>query len=217
VNRGSTYLAALFLSGLATGCGGPDYVDTRLPQEAHVIEALLLGDSLTVMEGYVELVQDELSEFEAWRSARAGYTTRHWIPSWGFYDRFQFHLYRPRVAVVLLGTNDARIPNRIPVDEYIDNLAIIAHALLDDGAGKVVLMTAPKNFLRPQPAEVLERLEQYAYALTWFCMAPDDDIECGPDLYSMLDETDFIDGIHPNTVGHERIAEALLPYLVDLE
>ena len=34
-----------------------------------------------------------------------------------------------------------------------------------------------------------------------------------PDLYTLLGEDDFDDGIHPNEIGHARIAAALLPML----
>ena len=214
--------------GLVLGCG--DHSDDSNPMIVSAArfvteppEVVIIGDSITAMDGYVELVQAELSIRKVWRSGRPGYTTRHWIPGWGFYQRHEFAELQPRVVVVLLGSNDASVFYRIPVDEYIENLEMIVDALFEDGVETVLLMTAPRLFTRPRvftlapPTEVLDRLEQYAYALSWFCAPPDDGIECGPDLFTMLEEPDFEDGLHPNAMGHERIADALLPFLAEPE
>ncbi len=207
-------LCPLILLPLAfsLSCGGSndDPAPAALP-----LEVVILGDSITVMEGYVDMVADEFKPGVIWGTGGLGYTTRHWVPGWGFYEAHDFDTLRPNTVVVLLGTNDASVFYRIPVEEYIDNLAILAEALLGDGTQRVILMTAPHSF-QDGPQPVADRLEQYALAVRWYCLPPDDGIECGPDLYQMLEEPDFVDGVHPNAVGHARIADALLPFIEDV-
>jgi lysophospholipase L1-like esterase len=198
----------------ALSCGGSG--DDPEP-EVLPLEIVILGDSITVMEeAYVDDVADEFEPGVVWGAGRIGYTTRHWIPGWGFYEAHEFDKHRPRVVVILLGTNDAGLYYRIPVEEYIDNLAILADALVEDGVEQVLLMTAPHVFRFHFREPILDRLEQYAIALRWFCLPPDDPIECGPDLFELLDESDFDDGLHPNAKGHRRIADALLPLLSEI-
>ena len=215
VKRSRFHLLILVVLSSAIGCGERDYTEGYDPEsDVEPLQVIALGDSITAMEGYVDVLQEELSDDDIWRAARAGYTTRHWIPSWGYYERHNFKTLRPRVVVLLLGTNDARTSYHIPVDEYIDNIATITEALLDDGVGQVILMSPPQVFTRRPAPETVQRLEQYSLALAWYCFPPDDNIECGPDLHATLEASDFDDGVHPNAAGHERIADALLPYLV---
>jgi hypothetical protein len=210
--KANRYPVVLIMMIFALACGDSDGSSTA---DVEPLQVAILGDSITAMEGYVELIQDEISTRDVWRSGRPGYTTRHWIPGWGFYEGHDFETVRPRIVVLLLGSNDASVHFRISVEEYMANLATIVDALNEDGAGKVILMTAPKAFSRWHRPFVAERLLQYANAVTWYCQPPDDNIECGPDLYGMLEEADFEDGLHPNAEGHELIANALLPYLID--
>lgn len=211
MKRANLYPLSLLPLVFALNCGESNQDDPA--PEVLPLEVVILGDSITVMEGYVDTVADEFDPGVVWGAGRIGYTTRHWVPGWGFYEAHEFDKIRPRLVVVLLGTNDAGLFYRISVDEYIDNLAILADALFEDGVETVMFMTPPQIFRHHFRAPILDRLEQYAAAVRWFCLPPDDDIECGPDLYHMLDEADFDDGLHPNAAGHQRIADALLPLL----
>jgi lysophospholipase L1-like esterase len=166
-----------------------------------------MGDSFTAREGYSNLIADEYPEGEVMRWGFGGTSTENWLPGGGFLQR------KPtvRVASILLGANDAVMDKR-PADEVVENLRLISDLMLAFGACRIVI-TTPASIENDWPeANVL--LEDYSRAIPNFCNEPNDEIECGPDLFHLLGEGDFLsDGIHPNPQGHAKIAEALLPFL----
>ena len=126
------------------------------------------------------------------------------------------------IATVLLGTNDAvrRQEYGYPSAEtYGETLDEIVGALLEGGAGKVVLMTPP-GIDNP---DAHRRMRAYRDQILARC-GSSDRLVCGPDFFSLLDlDTDFATGddplrpgqdpsqhnIHPNAHGHARMAQAL--------
>ncbi len=203
VIRAMSYLLVFSLLGCAEADHNP-----------YELEVGVVGDSIMAQTGFVDDIVEAFPVFKVRRTASGGLTTRNWHPDGPLYHSQYSSAMNPRVFVILLGGNDANRFNEVPVEEYIDNLVALIDAMIDDGTHRIVLMTAPRNFLTPPAADAVhERLEQYAISIQWLCMPPDDEIECGPDLYSMLVESDFEDGVHPNAQGHAKISEVLLPML----
>ena len=126
------------------------------------------------------------------------------------------------IATVLLGTNDAvrrQESGYISAEAYGETLDEIVGALLEGGAGKVVLMTPP-DIDNP---EARRRMRAYRDQILARC-GSSDRLVCGPDFFTLLDlDTDFASGddplrpgqdpnqrnIHPNARGHARMAKAL--------
>ena len=79
--------------------------------------------------------------------------------------------------------------------------------IFDLGANRVIL-TEPSP-LFGFPAIVQKRLSDYGSVIDTLC-AITANVECGPDLLSLLTADDFERSeIHPNAAGHRKIAEAL--------
>ncbi len=126
------------------------------------------------------------------------------------------------IATVLLGTNDAvrrQESGYVSAETYGETLDEIVGALLEGGAGKVVLMTPPDI----DTPEAHRRMRAYREQILSRC-GSSDRLICGPDFFTLLDlDTDFATGddplrpgqdpsqhdIHPNAHGHARMAKAL--------
>lgn len=178
---------------------------------------LLLGDSITSYSGYSQLIPVELG-YEADQvviHAFGGVTTRDFLPDGDNYRSAQVKLHAPTFATVLLGTNDAGPFFKIRANEYADNLRSLIEALQMDGAGTIVLIPPPHVFPRDRLNQSTNRrLALYAAEIESLCDAnPDDNVECGPNLFTLLEEEDFVDGVHPNGHGYKLITTALVDSL----
>jgi hypothetical protein len=80
VKRANLCPLVLLPLAFALSCGESN---DEPPPEVLPLEIVLLGDSITVMKGYVDDVAAEFEPGVVWRAGRIGYTTRHWIPGWG--------------------------------------------------------------------------------------------------------------------------------------
>jgi lysophospholipase L1-like esterase len=122
------------------------------------------------------------------------------------------------VVTILLGTNDALgfyEPQPVAPADYGAAIAEIALQLVRDGADHVLLLTPPPNF-GSQIANLY--LQLYRDEVLARCDGLDPRILCGPDVYELLDPTDFIAGnIHPLLSGHTKIADALYESVTALE
>lgn len=194
------------------------------------IKILLIGDSIThgvssepVGPGYADLLADALGDgFQVANVACSGTSSQDWRPdvqnSFCGSDFAFPNLYLGRaqpelpadLAVVLLGTNDARgvfEPQPVSPDRYHDAILELVTALLADGAGAVMLMTAPRAF---DGGDIDLRLYAYQLEIELLCGAPADAILCGPDAFELLGPDDFAAGDpHPNAQGHAKLAQAL--------
>ena len=126
------------------------------------------------------------------------------------------------IATVLLGTNDAvrrKNSGYVTAEAYGEAIDEIVHALLDGGAGNVVLMTPPDV----DNPDAHRRILAYREKILSRC-GSSRRVTCGPDFFTLLDpDTDFATGdnplrpgqnpsdrdIHPNARGHARMAKAL--------
>lgn len=215
--RAGAAALALLAVALLQGCGRDR------------VRVLLLGDSITagtVSEpkgpAYPERLASALGEdFEVVRAACDGSSSRDWLPEGGgrlcgreavtpdLYHALALPLLPADVVVVLLGSNDApgyREPAPIEPEDYGENLRAISRALLRDGAGRVLLMSAPPSYHRIKRYRRLMSLRAQVEAV---CKS-EPRVDCGPNLFDLLAPDDFApEGLHPNATGHQHIAEAL--------
>ena len=201
-------------------------------------ETLLIGDSITSgvvsPEGstdppYAQLLGDLLAgTSNVTTAAQSGSSTPMWRPDAdcpiaglcgdeaNLYDHLALPGLPADVATVLLGTNDAvglfLVEGPTSPEQYETNVRDIVDALFADGAGNIVLMTAPRN--ENASAEGQARLAGYRDAIFAICGAVGG-VVCGPDLWLLLDPaSDFApNDVHPNGGGHQKIADALFATL----
>jgi len=174
-------------------------------------EILMLGDSITSLPGYADLVIDDYGDDVASKHAFPGFATSDFLPDGDFYQAAEVRELRPRVVTILLGTNDAsRLLDQASNLEYANNIKAIIDALLRDGTGRVVLIIPPRRFDDHRFTDFVNgRLREYIFELEFIC-SQRRRVTCAPFLYDLLNEEDFFDGVHPNAAGHELIADALL-------
>ncbi len=137
---------------------------------------------------------------------------------------------RPALVVIQLGTNDAAVDvwkkppatePRVAVRRYRENLQYFVRALREAGA-KVILMT-------PNRMAWTARLGKL-YGRAPYDAGSDDGFNVLLDLYSdvvrgiavrervplvdaalLVGKEDLLDGMHPSSGGHGKVADALLP------
>ena len=193
-------------------------------------KVLLIGDSVTAgfVSGppgasYPEVLQAALgSGYTVIAEGCGGSSSLDWHPEPGspvsgcglvpHYTEFaQSHL-PAEFAVVLLGTNDALgffETGPTAANHYANTIFDLVEALRLDGAGQVILMSAP-SLCESADEEAKSLLSAYATATDIICRLTDTSL-CGPDLHELLDpELDFAKcDIHPNAGGHAAIGLAL--------
>lgn len=168
---------------------------------------LLIGDSITagvVSEptgpSWAEIIS---TQYVIENVAFGGSATPNWLHPCG---HTQMH---HDAATILPGSGDALYQDTAP-DDYEANLILIVDRILEGCADRVILMAPPRNF---DDISLDPLLEEYGERVGQICTA-DPDVDCGPDLFGLLDVSDFNppeDGLHPNRFGHATIAAALLP------
>jgi lysophospholipase L1-like esterase len=192
------------------------------------IPVVLIGDSITagqmsmpVGPSYASLLAASLgSGFQVSNIGCGGTSSLDWTLSQpgaicgpmlvgpNLYEGLARPLMPASFVSVLLGTNDALgffEPAPVPPERYRDAIAELTSNLLADGAGHVLLMTPPPNFVHP----LMDTLGAYRGHILELCGTPDDAVLCGPDVFSLLGPLDFGLDIHPNAFGHQKIADAL--------
>jgi lysophospholipase L1-like esterase len=209
VRRGILILFVCLL--FACGEGSDD--DSPLPCE-HT--ATLIGDSLTALPGWAQLIQDEFLPGEIRIAAGLGFTMRTMEPGKFWYDREEFDKFPPCTLVILLGSNDAGRFRQTPASSVLGFLNKIIDQTLDDGAERILVMTPPPVF-NPDLIAIgtMDRLLEYHDGITERCERdPDDLVECGPDLFLEMEEIHFTtDGVHFSVLGGEWLFVRLLPFL----
>jgi lysophospholipase L1-like esterase len=224
------------LLALASAVSGPVSADVE------PLRVLMLGDSITAgvrvtrFESYPGLLAEWLGEdYEIVERGCSSSLSGMWLPPgpstppwtmWcrgqrtpSLYETFAYAELPADIVTILLGTNDALFTSLSPAD-YQKNLEQIAEALLEDGAGSVVLMVPP-DFPDPTRWFGSYRLALLGNRVLALCEAMPG-VVCGPDLYTLLkDESYFsiVNGalnVHPNAAGHALIAEELHETILDL-
>lgn len=204
--------------------------------KALAISVLLIGDSITfgTMSGnggasYADSLAVCLGEkFKVVNAGCGGASSLDWtltfpgticggvgiLPDGLFSTRVLPNL-PSRMAVVMLGTNDAigyLEPQPVAVETYRLALNEIISNLQDRHVKSVVLMTPPDHAWSDPAAR--NRLVGYRDQVLKACSRMRR-VFCGPDVFELLDlESDF-DGnsIHPNAAGHQKIAGALCQWI----
>jgi lysophospholipase L1-like esterase len=192
---------------------------------------LLIGDSITVGRvggppgrPYRLLLADALgTDYALTHVACSGTSSRDWTISQGnalcpgsfspptLYQSRALPKLPADVVTVLLGTNDAQgagEPSPVAREDYAAAMREIVGKLRADGASHVVLMTPPPIPSSDDPT-VSELLAGYREEVLALCGASPG-VVCGPDLFTLLDASDFFrNDVHPNIAGHRKIADAL--------
>jgi len=130
-------------------------------------------------------------------------------------------VHEPDVVVIQYGINDSHVDrggpegqSRIPLDNYMANLAFMVKTLAQEGA-QVMFMT-PNAFGSGQEAWRHERLAQYAAGMREVAAdlsVPLIDVhrfyeDYGDETPQTRDEL-LLDGVHPNDKGHAIVAERI--------
>jgi len=155
-----------------------------------------IGDSIT-SGGYPGQIggtyPDRIEGVRAHRSALPATTSAWWLERLSEFPEADG-------ASVLLGTNDA-VGWQVHPADYAHNMQALADRLLEHYP-RVVLVTPPTS---PGHEELLRA---YGVKLFEIC-ARSERVEC-VDVHARLSyPRDFVDGLHPNAQGQERIALAL--------
>jgi lysophospholipase L1-like esterase len=198
------------------------------------LSVVLLGDSITygIMGGtpgipYADLLSIGLASTHEFTNIGCGGTsTPMWTISEGtnlclgtqpatIFETFAIPALPADFVTIMLGTNDSVgffLPDVVTGPEYKKHMMEIVGNSLYFGARTVVMMSPPPKCglgLGSDPY-----LRAYRVAAYEICSAHPD-VVCGPDIYSVLDSTDFENcGVHPNQQGHSKIAMALGQSLV---
>jgi lysophospholipase L1-like esterase len=98
----------------------------------------------------------------------------------------------------------------VPAATYLSAMSEIAKNLRQDGAVRVLMMTAPQNYAGRQP--VSDRLAAYRLGVLALCSGSDV-IDCGPDLHELMQPEHFSHSVHPTAAGHRAMAELVAPAL----
>ena len=127
----------------------------------------------------------------------------------GGLERLDWLLRRPPdVVVVELGANDGL--RGLPVEMTADNLRRVIARSVDAGARVIVAgMRMPPNYGATYERDFAALFPRIA-SETGSLLVPFllEGVAADPDL-------NLPDGIHPNAAGHQRIAETVLPFLVN--
>jgi acyl-CoA thioesterase-1 len=224
-SRKPVLLAAVV--ALALGCGGPADAPAQgsgapRPSPTAVAETaadplpviVFLGDSITAGYGLSEdeafpaLIEAELrSRGTPVRVVNAGESGG---TSAGGLSRLSWILRQePAVVVVELGANDGL--RGLPLDDTEKNLREIVTTSTEAGAAVLLVgMLLPPNY-GPDYTERFRAIYPRLAAELDVALMP-----FGLEGVATIPELNLPDGIHPNTQGHRRIAQNLLPHLEPL-
>jgi len=213
--------SVLVLATLTIGCGAspppaaPDTSPTAAPETAQeaAIRIIVLGNSLAAGMGLAEdeafpamvetMLLEENFDVEVINAGVSGDTSA------GGLSRVDWVLHKPAdVLVVELGGNDALRGH--PLENTEKNLREIVRLGKRSGATVVLLgMDVPSNY-GPEYTTAFSELYPRIAAEGGAILVPGfvSDLGANPDLLQP-------DGLHPTAEGQRRLAEALLPYLID--
>ena len=200
-----------------------------------LLDVVLLGDSITegIMSGPPGIPMGDLLSIglagthEFTNIGCGGTSTPMWTISQGtnlclganpatIFETFAIPNLPADFLTIMLGTNDSIgffLPAAVTGPEYKTHMEEIVGNSLYFGARTVMLMSPPPqcgsgaSFTTPY-------LEAYRIAAYEIC-SQHPDVICGPDIYTLLDPSDFDDcNIHPNQQGHAKMAQAIGKSLV---
>lgn len=193
---------------LVAGCRQPEISN---------FEVAFVGDSHTERDGFSTTIRDQFPAGDVSIMAVGGTTTAFWLPNMNpprLYETEGVPDSKPRIGFLLLGSNDAAKVQIVTPEQYRQNIEAIVSQWLQDGAWSIYIMTPPpfaQNSLFT--AAQRQRLLDYATEVRAIC-EPDwahlYGIFCGPDLATMMDPaTDYIDPVHFNDQGNQKVVDAI--------
>lgn len=145
-------------------------------------------------------------------------------------DRFESDVlaYNPDIVIIGFGTNDAHIDSnkpkgrsRIPLDEYESNLEYMINQLMNRGI--YVILIAPnilgKKYKKFQNKRLLEYVRVVRHLAEKHKVGLVDNYKLFVNYQKKTGksyEELMLDGVHPNDLGHEIIADELTKIIVNI-
>lgn len=205
INRKSvTYISILIVIAVVSA------VAVNTIYNSGPIRVACIGDSITQYSGYTDELQTMLGpDYNVSNFGRSGATAMVCSETPYIYqnESTKAKEYNPNIAVIMLGTNDARTDHFKSVDNFITDYKEIISMLQGFGRNpKIFLVKPPPIFENNYSLEsanfvdgIIPRIEQMADELGLTVI----------DVYSeMKDHPEYFgDGVHPNSEGTTIIAE----------
>lgn len=211
----------LLLIAILVGCEVTDETADTLEGECQP-GLTLMGDSLTALPGWADLVIESFEPGHVRRAALGGLETRHFLPGELVSSLLEV---RTCEVMILLGTNDSG--RNVPWEVFLANYeTIIDHLVESHGVERIIVNIPPKPFDERGRLRLSQTglLFLYRMLLLDLCERDEEDvIECGVDLFVDASVNHILpDGTHFNMFGHlllyELVAELLpIPELVEIE
>lgn len=210
---------ALAVSVLLLACGdGGDYTAAATappePCGEYGKEVVVLGDSISWMDGYTTDIEDQFGESRVVNVSFPGWATWSLLPHTANYRAARMDRLKPRVAVIHLGTNDGRDSWHTSASDYWTSMNTIIEDLKLH-AKRIILITSPRYLGAFFTTDEHQRLAQYVDVIRDLCLHSGEQVECGP-RFDLLLEREHMDvfGLHPNVEGHEIYTGHLMPQLM---
>ena len=127
--------------------------------------------------------------------------------------------FKPKVVVLMIGTNDAAKGNNISIDQFEQNLIELVRKIREIGAIPILMspniIIIEKNPERSKLGEYVVKIKEVAqfknvvYVDNWKIWSTDLQTKYKGEVYKEL----LNDPLHPNGFGHQEIARALFKEL----
>ena len=186
--------------------------------QGNLIRVACIGDSITRRSGYSNKLQNSLGANYSVRNFGFDSTTVLLNTDMPYMHQVEFNrskYFLPDIAIVMLGTNDARIDYFKSIDNFVsDYLELINELQALESMPQIFLVKPPPLFPNHFSLEngnlvdgIIPRIEQIA----------DDRSLQVIDVYSALESHPeyFPDGVHPNNEGAiiiaNKIYDAIIP------
>jgi acyl-CoA thioesterase-1 len=213
--KAATYIAVLLVALTVVAI----IIETELNNTSSVslIRVACIGDSITRRSGYSDMLQDSLGDNYSVRNFGFDSTTVLLNTDLPYIYQIEYNRsknFLPDIAIVMLGTNDARTDYFTSIDNFVsDYLTLINELQALESNPTIFLVKPPPLFPNAFSLEnenlvegIIPRIEQIANEKGLQII----------DVYSALENHPeyFPDGVHPNSEGATIIANEVYKALV---